>query len=118
MDAILSFSYGILHFQSCIQLEVNQAMGYKYQVVAVASVKCWELVTSAGGKVHGKAVLVGAEAIKDCVSVGGVEYWMCLKLPITQAAKLHQVGIELYSRGQSVTCACGGHPGDPSKWLL
>lgn len=66
-------------------------MGYKYQLVAVTSVKCWELVTSAGGKVHGKAVLVGAESIKDCVSVGGVEYWMRLKLPITQAAKLHQV---------------------------
>lgn len=76
-------------------MEVNQALGCKYQVLAVASVKCWELVSSCsgGGKVHGKAVLVGVEGMSECVSVGSMEYWMRLKLPITQAAKLHQVSI-------------------------
>ena len=83
--------FALQPLQSCIQLEVNQAMGYKYQLVGVACVRCRELVTSAGGKVHGKAVLVGAEVTRDCVGVGGVEYWMRLKLPIAQTAKLHQV---------------------------
>lgn len=66
-------------------------MGYKYQVVAVASVNCRELITSAGGKVHGRAILTGVETMKGCVSAGSLEYWMRLKLPITQAAKLYQV---------------------------
>ena len=66
-------------------------MGHKYRVLAVASVKCFELVTSAGGKVHGKTLLTGVEAMRDCVSVGSMEYWMRLKLPITQTAKYHQV---------------------------
>lgn len=66
-------------------------MGFKYQHLAVASVKCWELLVSSGAKVHGKAVLTGVDAMEQCVSVGGVEYWMKLKLPITQAAKLYQV---------------------------
>lgn len=77
--------------QSYIRLEVNQAMGLKYYPLAVASVKCWELLASAGGKVHGQAVLTGVESMQQCVSVGGLEYWMKLKLPITQTAKLYQV---------------------------
>ena len=87
-------------------------MGYKYQLVALTSVKCRELVTSAGGKVHGRALLVGAETTKDCVGVGGVEYWMRLKLPITHTAKLHQVSTETTRKilfGCTVKPVLNGH---------
>ena len=79
--------------QSVIQLEVNQALGHRYQPLAVSNVKCWEVVSggSGGCKVHGKALLIGVGAMEGCVSAGSVEYWMKLKLPITQAAKLYQV---------------------------
>lgn len=77
--------------QSSIQLELNQATGFKYHPLSVASVKCWEVVTSSGGKVHGKALLTGVSSMQDCVSVGSVDYWMRLKLPIAQAVKLYQV---------------------------
>ena len=53
--------------------------------------KCLELISSSGGKVHGKAVMTGVESMQECVSVGGVEYWMTMKLPITQTAKHYQV---------------------------
>ena len=77
--------------QSCIQLELNQATGFKYHLLSVASVKCWEVVASSGGKVHGKTLLTGVDTMQDCVNVGSVDYWMRLKLPVTQAAKLYQV---------------------------
>ena len=79
------------HPQSCIQLELNQATGFKYHLLSVASVKCWEVVASSGGKVHGKTLLTGVDTMQDCVNVGSVDYWMRLKLPVTQAAKLYQV---------------------------
>ena len=70
---------------------MNQALGLKYQKLAVTSVKSKELITSSGGKVHGKALLMGVDSLQECVSVGTVEYWMRLKLPITQAVRLYQV---------------------------
>ena len=70
---------------------MNQALGLKYQKIAVTSVKSKELITSSGGKVHGKALLTGVDSLQECVSVGTVEYWMRLKLPITQAVRLYQV---------------------------
>ena len=70
---------------------MNQALGLKYQKLAVTSVKSKELITSSGGKVHGKALLTGVDSLQECVSVGTVEYWMRLKLPITQAVRLYQV---------------------------
>ena len=57
----------------------------------MTSVKSNELITSSGGKVHGKALLTGVDSLQECVSVGTVEYWMRLKLPITQAVRLYQV---------------------------
>lgn len=72
-------------------IEVNQALGLKYQKLAVSSVRSRELITSAGGKVHGKVMLTGVDNMQECVNVGTVEYWMRLKLPITQAIRLYQV---------------------------
>lgn len=72
-------------------LEVNQALGLKYQKLAVTNVRSKELITSSGGKVHGKAMLIGVDAMQECVNVGTVEYWMKLKQPITQAIRLYQV---------------------------
>ena len=70
---------------------MNQALGFKYQTLAVASIKCKELITGSGGKVHGKAALTGVDSCQECVSVGSLEYWMRLKLPVTQAIRLYQV---------------------------
>jgi hypothetical protein len=84
-------------FQGRIHLELNQATGFKYQLLSVASVKCWEVVASSGGKVHGKALLTGTDTMQECVSVGSVEYWMRLRLPIKQAAKLYQVSVLVWA---------------------
>ena len=53
--------------------------------------KLKELITSSGSKVHGKAILTGIDNMQECVNVGTLEYWMRLKLPITQAIRLYQV---------------------------
>ncbi len=74
-------------------MELNRAMGFKYQTLAVASVKCWEAVTTSGVKVHGKAALTGVGSMEECVGVGSMEYWMRLKQPIAQTTKLYQVCI-------------------------
>lgn len=68
-------------------------MGLKYQKLAVSSVRLKELITSSGCKVHGKAMLTGVDNMQECVNVGIVEYWMRLKLPISQAVRLYQVHV-------------------------
>ena len=75
-------------------IEVHQALGLKYQKLAVSSVR---LKDNSGGKVHGKAVLSGVESIGECVSVGMLDYWIKLKLPITQAIRLYQVSTTIYN---------------------
>ena len=72
-------------------IEVHQALGLKYQRLAVSSVRLKDIIANSGGKVHGKAVLSGVESIGECVSVGTLDYWIKLKLPITQAIRLYQV---------------------------
>ena len=72
-------------------IEVHQALGLKYQRLAVSSVRLKNIITNSGGKVHGKAVLSGVDSIGECISVGTLDYWIKLKLPITQAIRLYQV---------------------------
>ena len=45
--------------QGLVHVEIHQAFGMRYQTLAAGSVRCRELLSSAGGKVHGKAVLTG-----------------------------------------------------------
>jgi hypothetical protein len=82
-------------------IEVHQALGLKYQRLAVSSVRLKDIITNSGGKVHGKAVLSGVESIGECVSVGTLDYWIKLKLPITQAIRLYQVSATI--------CMCDKH---------
>ena len=84
---------------------MNQGLGYKYQTLAVGAVKCRELIASSGSKVCGKVSLTGVEGLQECVSVGSLEYWMRLKLPVTQAIQLYQVCVCVEGGGG---CGCVG----------
>ena len=82
---------------------MHQALGLKYQKLAVSSIRLKDIITSSGGKVHGKAVLSGVESMGECVSVGTLDYWIRLKLPITQAIRLYQVtGIHVHVDTQNL----------------
>ena len=90
-------------------IEVHQALGLKYQKLAVSSVRLKDIITNSGGKVHGKAILSGVESMGECVSVGTLDYWIRLKLPITQAIRLYQVScqhIHLHVRVQLYVYMC------------
>ena len=88
---------------------MHQALGLKYQKLAISSVRLKDIITNSGGKVHGKAMLSGVESMGECVSVGTLDYWIRLKLPITQAIRLYQVScqhIHLHIHVYSCVCAC------------
>ena len=89
LNIIIFISY--VSMQGCVCIEVHQALGLKYQRLAISSVRLKDIIANSGGKVHGKAVLSGVESIGECVSVGTLDYWIKLKLPITQAIRLYQV---------------------------
>ena len=91
---IIIISY--MSVQGCVCIEVHQALGLKYQRLAVSSVRLKDIIANSGGKVHGKAVLSGVESIGECVSAGTLDYWIKLKLPITQAIRLYQVSITIF----------------------
>lgn len=74
-----------------MSIEVHQALGLKYQRLAVSSVRLKDIITSSEGKVHGKVMLSGVKGLGECVGVGTLDFWMRLKLPITQAIRLYQV---------------------------
>ena len=88
---INSLSPFIHTIQGVISIEINQALGLKYLRLAVASVKLVDLITSGGGRIHGKVPLTGVDNMEPCVNVGNLEYWMKLKQPVTQAIRLYQV---------------------------
>lgn len=99
------------HTQGSVNVELHRAVGMKYKTLAAGSVRCRELITGGGEKVHGKLALTGelrvrergieemvpaqlppgVETLQECVSVGSLEYWMRLKLPVTQSIRLYQV---------------------------
>ncbi len=77
--------------QNSLSLQLNAGDGLKYQTLAVATVQCQELIASSGVKVHGRVSFSGVGALRECVCVGSVDYWVSLKHPLTQATKKYQV---------------------------
>ncbi|KAM3609734.1 uncharacterized protein V6R79_019562 [Siganus canaliculatus] len=71
----------------CISVELHQALGGAWRTLAAAQLPLQQLLEQ-DGKVHGCVALLGASA--ELRPFGSVDYWLRLRRPIADAARLHR----------------------------
>uniref|UniRef100_A0A8D0AI71 RPGRIP1 like n=1 Tax=Sander lucioperca TaxID=283035 RepID=A0A8D0AI71_SANLU len=73
--------------RGCVSVELHQALGLDWRTLARAQIRLQALLER-DGKVHGTAPLVGAS--DDSRSFGSVDYWLQLRLPMTETIRLYK----------------------------
>ncbi|XP_068169385.1 protein fantom [Antennarius striatus] len=73
--------------KSSVAVELHQALGLDWRTVAVAQLQLQQLLKQ-DGEVHGAVPLVGM--FDEARSFGSLDYWMKLKIPITDTISLHK----------------------------
>ncbi|XP_041851957.1 protein fantom [Melanotaenia boesemani] len=69
-----------------VTVELHQALGLDWRTLASGQLELQQLLEQEG-KVHGSMALVGAQ--EQVQSFGSLDYWLRLKIPITEKIRLH-----------------------------
>lgn len=73
--------------RGCVSLELHQALGGAWRTLAAAQLPLQQLLEQ-DGKVHGCVALVGASEVRG--PFGSVDYWLRLRRPIAETARLYR----------------------------
>ncbi|XP_071176940.1 protein fantom-like isoform X11 [Mytilus edulis] len=81
-----------LHYlqkESCT-MELHQSFGQDYKTVAACQMVFKDIFDKPHGRIHGTATLIGVDSTGSGISLGMVEYWIRLRVPMEQALRLYK----------------------------
>ncbi|XP_028287906.1 protein fantom [Parambassis ranga] len=71
----------------CVTVELHQALGLDWRTLATAQLRLQPLMEQ-DGKLHGSATLAGTG--EDARSFGSLDYWLRLRIPMTETLQLYR----------------------------